>query len=42
LTKKLAYAANRPELDLPSRFADPSARTNVELERCHQFLAGGW
>ena len=32
LTKKLAYAANRAELDLPARFADPSARRNVELD----------
>ncbi len=30
--KKLAYAANRRELDLPSRFADPSAKRNVELD----------
>jgi transposase len=29
LTKKLSYAANREELDLPARFADPSARQNV-------------
>jgi transposase len=30
--KKLAYAANREELDLPGRFADPSVRKNVELD----------
>src|SRR5438874_7418519 len=30
--KKLAYAANREELDLPERFADPSVRKNVELD----------
>jgi transposase len=30
--KKLAYAANRAALDLPARFADPSARRNVELD----------
>jgi hypothetical protein len=30
--KKLAYAANRADLDLPERFADPSARQNVELD----------
>jgi len=29
LTKKLAYAANRAELDLAARFADPSVRQNV-------------
>jgi transposase len=32
LAKKLAYAANRGELDLPARFSDPSARRNVELD----------
>jgi transposase len=32
LTKKLSYAANRAALDLPARFADPSARKNVELD----------
>src|SRR5262249_39461541 len=32
LTKKLSYAANRAELDLPSRFADESARANVEVD----------
>jgi len=32
LTKKLAYAANRVELDLPARFSDPSVRTNVEVD----------
>jgi transposase len=32
LTKKLGYAANRAELDLPSRFNDPSVRTNVEVD----------
>jgi transposase len=31
LAKKLAYAANRDELDLPARFSDPSVRRNVEL-----------
>jgi transposase len=30
--KKLAYAANREELNLPERFTDPSARKNVELD----------
>jgi transposase len=30
--KKLAYAANRQELNLPGRFTDPSVRTNVELD----------
>src|SRR5947207_3665434 len=30
--KKLAYAQNREELDLPQRFADPSVRKNVELD----------
>src|SRR5262245_11181543 len=32
LTKKLGYARNRAELDLPARFADPSVRTNVEVD----------
>src|SRR5215471_4965686 len=32
LTKKLSYAANRAELDLPARFADPSVRKNVEVD----------
>src|SRR5438034_1373321 len=32
LSKKLAYAANREELDLPSRFADASVRKNVEAD----------
>src|SRR4029450_14097484 len=31
LAKKLAYTANRQELDLPARFTDPSARKSVEL-----------
>jgi transposase len=30
--KKLAYAANRAELDLPARFTDPSVKKNVELD----------
>jgi transposase len=30
--KKLAYAANREELNLPERFADPSVKKNVELD----------
>jgi transposase len=30
--KKLAYARNREELDLPQRFADPSVRKNVEVD----------
>jgi hypothetical protein len=30
LAKKLAYAANRQELDLPTRFPDPSVKENVE------------
>jgi transposase len=30
--KKLAYAANREELNLPERFAGPSVRKNVELD----------
>ena len=32
LTKRLSYAANRAELDLPARFADPSVKKNVELD----------
>jgi transposase len=32
LSRKLAYAANRAELDLPSRFADPSVKRNVEVD----------
>src|SRR5262245_51046815 len=32
LAKKLCYAANRQELDLPARFADPSVRRNVETD----------
>jgi transposase len=32
LTKKLAYAANRVDLDLPSRFDDPSVKRNVEVD----------
>jgi transposase len=32
LAKKLAYAANRAELDLPARFTDPSVKRNVELD----------
>jgi transposase len=30
--KKLTYAANRAELDIPQRFADPSVRKNVEVD----------
>jgi len=30
--KKLAYAQNREELDIPQRFADPSVRKNVEVD----------
>ena len=30
--KKLAYAANRAELDLAQRFRDPSVRKNVEVD----------
>src|SRR4051812_13567648 len=30
LAKRLSYAANRAELDLPARFADPSVRKSVE------------
>jgi transposase len=33
LTKKLAYAANREELDLASRFRDPSVRRSAEADR---------
>src|SRR6266545_4781108 len=32
LTKKLAYAANRQELDLPARFDDPSVKKNVATD----------
>jgi transposase len=32
LTKKLAYAANRTEVNLPERFTDPSVRKNVEVD----------
>src|SRR5262249_56834110 len=32
LSKKLSYAANRQELDLPARFADPSVRKSVEAD----------
>jgi transposase len=32
LTKKLSYAANREELNLPPRFADASVRKNVEVD----------
>jgi transposase len=32
LTKKLAYAQNRAELDLPQRFADPSVQKNVAVD----------
>src|SRR5262245_63060190 len=32
LTQKLCYAANRTDLDLPARFADPSVRKNVEAD----------
>ncbi len=32
LAKKLAYAANRAEIDLPGRFTDPSVKRNVELD----------
>jgi transposase len=32
LTKKLGYAANRAELNLPERFTDPSVRQNVETD----------
>ena len=30
--KKLAYAANRAELDIPQRFADPSVRMSATLD----------
>jgi len=30
--KKLTYAQNRADLDLPRRFADPSVRKNVEVD----------
>jgi transposase len=30
--KKLAYAANRAELDIPARFADPSVRLSATLD----------
>jgi transposase len=30
--KKLAYAANRAELDVPQRFSDPSVRISVRLD----------
>src|SRR5262245_51684269 len=32
LSKKLCYAANRVELDLPSRFADQSVKKNVAVD----------
>ena len=32
LAKKLCYAANRQELDLPARFTNPSVKKNVELD----------
>ena len=32
LTKKLAYAQNRAELDLPQRFTDPSVQKNVAVD----------
>jgi transposase len=32
LAKKLAYAANREELDLPARLTDPSAKKNVAVD----------
>src|SRR5262249_24987220 len=32
LSKKLCYAANREELNLPERFTDPSVRQNVETD----------
>jgi len=32
LAKKLSYAANRQELDLPARFTDPSVRRAVEAD----------
>jgi hypothetical protein len=30
--QKVWYARNRADLDLPSRFADPSVRKNVEAD----------
>src|SRR5207253_1866327 len=30
--KKLAYAANREELDIPARFTDPSVQKNVTVD----------
>jgi transposase len=32
LAQKLCYAANRADLDLPGRFADPSVRKNVQAD----------
>jgi transposase len=32
LTQKLCFAANRADLDLPARFADPSVRKSVEAD----------
>jgi transposase len=32
LAKKLAYAQNRDDLDLPQRFTDPSVKKNVEVD----------
>jgi transposase len=32
LTKKLAYAANREQIDLPARFADPSVRLSAAAD----------
>ncbi len=32
LAKKLAYAANRAEIDLPARFSDPSVKRNVQVD----------
>src|SRR5262249_47259577 len=32
LAKKLTYAANRAELDLPARFTDPSVKRNVRVD----------
>lgn len=32
LAKKLTYAANRAELDLPGRFTDPSVKKNVAVD----------
>jgi len=31
-SKKLAYARNRADLDIPQRFTDPSVRKNVEVD----------